>query len=77
VIRDLNRVAGEAAEGSRVVASDFRLVDAAEDYASLSVRVVSGDNDIVVGPHYTYETLVFAVHRILAGQQRRGLNDDA
>jgi hypothetical protein len=76
VMPDLNRVAGEAAEGSLVVASDFRLVDAAEDYASLSARVVSGDDDIVVGPHYTYETLVFALHRILKRQERPGLNDE-
>jgi hypothetical protein len=73
VMRDLNRVAGEVDNTARVVAGDFRLVDPAEDFSSLSVRVLCGGDDLVVGPHYAYETLVFALRDALgAGSRREG-----
>lgn len=60
-----NRTHDRQNVGARVVAGDFRLVEAAEDYASLSARVIRGDDDIVVGPHYAYDTLVFALRETL------------
>ena len=65
VMRDLNREANEVDPGARVVAGDFRLVDAAEGYSSLSARLIRGEEDIVVGPHYAYTTLVFALRERL------------
>lgn len=65
VMRDLNRVASEVDGTARVVAGDFRLVDPAEDFSSLSARILRGDEDLVVGPHYTYGTLLFAIRELL------------
>ncbi|MGK2852240.1 MAG: hypothetical protein ACSLFN_15215 [Candidatus Limnocylindrales bacterium] len=65
VMRDLNRIASEVDKTARVVAGEFRLIDPAEDFSSLSARVLCGEDDLVVGPHYTYGTLVFALRDML------------
>ena len=65
VMAELNAVAAEHDPAARVVAGDFRLIAPDEDYASLSVRLIRGDLDTVVGPCYTYQTLVFALRMAL------------
>jgi hypothetical protein len=65
VMEELNSVAAEHDPDARVVAGDFRLISPDESYASLSVRLVRGDREIIVGPFYTYETLVFALRMSL------------
>ena len=78
VVRDLNRNASEVDPGARIVAVDFRLVEAAEDFSSLSARVISREDDIVVGPHYAYDTLVFGLRETLRAAPGAGTqNPDA
>lgn len=65
VMTDLNGVAAEYRNDARVIAGDFRLVAPQFDFASLSLRLVRGHLDQVIGPHYTYRTLVFALRAAL------------
>jgi hypothetical protein len=72
VMADLNAVAAEHDPEARVVAGDFRLAAPGEDFGSLSLRVLRGDLDAVVGPHYTYQTLVFALRETLTHGSGKG-----
>jgi hypothetical protein len=66
VFDDLARVVRESDASARMTAADSRLVNLTEGYSSNSVRIVRDGEEIIVGPHYTYGTLVLAVRVALS-----------
>ena len=61
-IDELKAVASEY-PGARLVAANVELIDAATHCVSLSCRVLCEGADLIIGPHYSHETLVFALRR--------------
>ena len=65
VMDELNQIVAEHDRNGRVIGGEFSLILPGEDYGSLAIRVVSQGRDLVIGPFYTYQTLVRALRRAL------------
>jgi hypothetical protein len=60
-LSELNDIAATVDADARIVGGDFRAISPGDGFASHSVRLLRGGVDLVIGPHYRYETLVYAV----------------
>jgi hypothetical protein len=65
-IEALVSIPKEYGEEARVVAANFQMIDANDDYVSMAARLVKAGEDVIVGPHYTYRTLEAALRAALA-----------
>jgi hypothetical protein len=61
-LEELNQAVADSAPGVRVTAFTAHATEpAVKPFASMACRFRIGDRDVVVGPHYRWETLVFAL----------------
>ena len=74
-IHALEAVAAEYADAS-LVATTIQTIEGAGSYTWMSARVLCGDVDVIIGPHYAYDTLVLALRRacvaVLNDRPRKG-----
>jgi hypothetical protein len=66
----LVRLAREIDPTARVVAGDFRGATPRDRITAYSVRVIRGSDDLIVGPHLRYETLITALRLTVGGAAR-------
>lgn len=65
LIANLNAIVAGYDAGARLAAFDIHILERDQFYVSICARVQIGTSEVVVGPYFTYDTLILALRQTL------------